>query len=367
MDGLGLAPSAEQLAFGAAVRSALVEAVAAASSDDGERLISERARELGLFSLGLSGPYGGDGTLMDAAVVTEELGRIPVEVPFVGQFLTGLALRASPVPEDVLASIADGRRRVTVAVDQDGRSAQTVRCTPTHGGCSLSGQIPFVIDAAGAHDLVIVSRSGSGEHAHLASVDQPGVEVTALPVLDITQRFGMLTLDGARSGMIVDDGPDIAIRARRRLYVLLAAAATGAAAGAFEACKRYVVQREQFGRLIGSFQIVQHKLVDMLVAVENARSATWTAARATDDGSDEAGVAAAMAKAVATENATLVTSEAIQLHGALGFTWEVGLHHLLRRAKFLELVYGDVEYHYRWIGARLLSGEVRDGVISAAI
>jgi alkylation response protein AidB-like acyl-CoA dehydrogenase len=119
----------------------------------------------------------------------------------------------------------------------------------------------------------------------------------------------------------------------------------GGAQRVLELSVAYARTREQFGRPIGSFQAIQHRLADMLVAVEGARSATWYAAWAIDEGEPEAHTAACMAKAYSSDAYAKIAGDGIQIHGGLGFTWEQDLHLYYRRAKVSERLFGDASWN----------------------
>jgi len=127
----------------------------------------------------------------------------------------------------------------------------------------------------------------------------------------------------------------------------------GAAAAIIDSSVEYVKIREQFGRAIGTFQALQHKLADMKVALENARSLTYYAAWALDNDAEDAGLACAMAKAYASEACVKVVADGIQVHGGIGFTWEHDAHLYFKRVKSGELTFGDAGVN-REIAAGLL-------------
>ena len=139
------------------------------------------------------------------------------------------------------------------------------------------------------------------------------------------------------------------------LIIQLVAGAVGGVAGtALETTRRYALQREQFGVPIGSFQAVQHLLADMYVRTALARSATYAAAAVLDDPEvGDANRASAAAKLLAGEAALANARAAIQVHGGVGFTWEMLPNYLLKRAWVLEHAFGDAEAHARAIGASI--------------
>jgi len=147
--------------------------------------------------------------------------------------------------------------------------------------------------------------------------------------------------------------PSESVRSLQLLVTMAAAEAAGAAALALEKTAAYARERRQFGLPIGTFQAVKHRLADMLVEVENARSAVYGAAWSLTDVPD-ARLPVAMAQSVATQNAVDVVAAAIQLHGGIGMTWESDLHLYLRRAKALQATYGQPSRHRETIAAALL-------------
>jgi alkylation response protein AidB-like acyl-CoA dehydrogenase len=127
--------------------------------------------------------------------------------------------------------------------------------------------------------------------------------------------------------------------------VALCAEMVGGAEKAMEMCVDYGKTRVQFGRQIGSFQAIKHKIADMKVWVENAKSVAYYAAWAADCDASEAARAASMAKAYCSEMYTRVTADAIQVHGGVGFTWDHPMHLYFKRAKSSEVLLGDTAWH----------------------
>jgi alkylation response protein AidB-like acyl-CoA dehydrogenase len=130
-------------------------------------------------------------------------------------------------------------------------------------------------------------------------------------------------------------------RALDRAATTLSAEATGLSTKVLELSRDYAKERTQFDKPIGSFQAISHKVADMLVLTENARSNTYYAAWALEEGSPDAPLAAATAKVAASEAARIVAQGGIQVHGGIGFTWEHDMHLYYRRAKWCELFLGD--------------------------
>jgi alkylation response protein AidB-like acyl-CoA dehydrogenase len=130
---------------------------------------------------------------------------------------------------------------------------------------------------------------------------------------------------------------------------------TGVAARVLDNSVTYAGQRTQFGKPIGSFQAIKHKCADMAVAVEASRSAAYYASWALAEDAPDRAKAVSIAKSFCGDAARFVCNEGIQIHGGIGFTWELGLHFYLRRAKVLEYSYGDAAYHRERVLAETLS------------
>jgi len=131
----------------------------------------------------------------------------------------------------------------------------------------------------------------------------------------------------------------------RRAAVMSSAEMLGAARRCLDMSVEYAKVREQFGQPIGSFQAIRHRCAEMLLEVDNSHAAVYYAAWALTAGAEDAAVASSICKAYVSEAARKVCGDAIQVHGGIGFTWEYDLHLYMKRAKALEPLYGDAEYH----------------------
>jgi alkylation response protein AidB-like acyl-CoA dehydrogenase len=141
-------------------------------------------------------------------------------------------------------------------------------------------------------------------------------------------------------------GAEAAIeRGLRLATVLQAAEAVGAAQRLFETTLQHARDRVQFGRPIGSFQAIKHKLADLLIELEGARAAAHFAAMAVADDREDRDIAVAVAGSTVRDTAAQVAGEAVQIHGGVGFTWEYDVHLFLRRAKVDQLLLGDPAWH----------------------
>jgi alkylation response protein AidB-like acyl-CoA dehydrogenase len=332
------------------------------------------AKLVGLGWTGLLVPaeHGGlGGSFLDLVVVLEETGRALMPGPFFSTVVGGApALLAGGSAEQratLLPRIARGELLVTLAVaEADGRfdaAGVQLPAKPTGSGFVLSGAKHFVSDAHVADLLLVATRSGgAGENGlTLCLVDRrdPGVRVTPLRTVDRTRRVCRVELDAARvpAERVVGrpgEGLPILRRTLDQAVAGLAAEMVGTAQQALDLTVAYAKERVQFGRPIGSFQAIKHKCVDMLMAVENARSLCYFAAWAVSEDAPEAHRAVAMAKAYASDMVKQVTSEAIQAHGGIGFTWEHDMHLFHRRALAQEAAFGSAPVH-RDVVAQLLA------------
>lgn len=285
-----------------------------------------RLVDVGAAGLGVDEADGGSGGgILDQMVVAEELGRAVAPVGFVASAVAAHALCSAKPGEDRsrwLSGIANGTIVAAVALDDPA----------------------LVYDAAGATLLLV-----PWDDANVGVVEGP--TVGPLASVDRTRPLAACHW-AAHSVARLDGGPTVdELRSLQRS--LYAAEAVGVAARALAMAAEYTKERRQFGLPIGTFQAVKHKLADMLIDVECARSAAYAAGWALNDGAD-ATLPAHMAQAVATEAVTRVVSTAIQLHGGIGVTWEHDLHLLLRRAKALELAMGNPGWHFDQIATALL-------------
>ena len=315
--------------------------------DDQARMPRElwsRIADLGWTALLVPADAGGLGLgLVDMTVVLEEMGRLPLPGPFFSSavFATLAAVRLGA--DELLAELATGDAIGTVALDEIGTSGDPlagVRTVATRQGDGwvLDGLKPVVPDGAAADWAIVAARDESGLAGFL--VQQP--EATAVPGLDPTRglaRMELVSTPARRLGPEGDQSP-LWRRIVDDAAVMLCAELVGACDAAFELAAEYSKSRVQFGRPIGSFQAVKHIQADMLRDLTLARVGTHYAAWASDTESADREQAAAMAKSWTPEAAISVTGDAIQVHGAVGFTWECDAHLYYKRAKATDLVLG---------------------------
>jgi len=289
--------------------------------------------DLGWMALDLPEEHGGLGLgFIAQAILLIEMGRVVMPGPYLSTVVlagSAIALGGSESQRaSLLPAIADG----------------SVICSVATG--SIESGARFVTDGHIADPVVVID----GERAFLA---EPS-ERRAVEWMDLTRHVADLTFTRAEP---LGDASLVAA-VLDRASVALAAEMLGSAERVLELSVEYAKQREQFGRPIGSFQAIKHKLADMLVDVESLRNAVYYAAWAIERGAPDAALAASVAKAAAGDLAVRVCKAGIQVHGGIGFTWESDMHLFLKRCKAGEVLFGDPTHHRERV-ARLLAARVR--------
>ena len=340
------------------------------SADAHDPALWKKMAGLGWTALGIPEEYGGMGTFLDLIVVLEEGGRSLLPGPFFATM--GLAVPAlieagtEAQKKEVLTAIAEGKARATLAfTEPSGRwdaGGVTLTAKPVGGGWRLDGVKLFVPDAAGADYTVVAARTrGEGEEGislFLVKGKPKGMTVTELQTLDMTRRWNEVRFDGVELGADALMGPqDKAWPALKRALewatAALCAEMIGGAQKVLEESTEYAKTRHQFGKPIGIYQAVSHKLADMLVLSESGRSATYYAAWAVEADAPDRSLASSMAKAYVSDAYRKVAGDGIQVHGGIGFTWEHDMHLYFKRAKASEVTLGDATYHRELVAQAL--------------
>jgi alkylation response protein AidB-like acyl-CoA dehydrogenase len=318
--------------------------------------------ELGWTGLILPAEFGGAGlTYVDLVLVMEEMGRVLLPSPFIWTMMVAEAISrggSAAQKKNLLPKIAAGELIATPAVLETSGvyppAGITLAARPTAGGFTLDGSKLFVNDAHIADCLLVAARSsGAGAEGITIFVlerDRPGISVSRLKTMDETRKLGEVRFDAvaATAADVVGEvgkGWEVLSAMGNAGRVMLSAEMMGAAQKVLEMSVEYAKVRVQFGRPIGSFQAVQHKCANMMIDVEGAKSAAYYAAWAVSNGVPEAPVAAAVAKAAASDAFRRVSAEGIQVHGGIGFTWDHDLHLYFKRAKSSEVMLGDASFN----------------------
>jgi len=318
--------------------------------------------DLGLAGLLVPEERGGAGaTAREAAVVMEELGGFVAPVSFLTSAVVATTALLHGDDDKTLGALADGgctaalvvpfsasatSFRATVRADDDGR---------------LQGRVTSVAGALDADVLLVPVSTDAGVELHrveASTVAASGAEVGVEPVisLDMTRQLADVVLTGAPSTRVVAaESGDAAVRDALEVgATLLASEQLGVAQWCLDHTVAYLLDRRQFGRQVGGFQAIKHRLADLYVMVESARAAArYAAATAAEDHPDRR-VAASLAQAYCSDVAVKAAEECIQLHGGIGMTWEHPAHLYLKRAKADQIAFGTAGAH------RLRLGELVD-------
>lgn len=301
-------------------------------------------QELGLSGIGIPEAAGGAGLgLVELAIIAEAAGAHVSALPMFGSLaVTAQAIAAGGSEaqrSQWLPALLSGEI-IAAPVAADDLVAQGDRITASSA---------FVAHGGAAQLLLVTGADGNW----LVRADSPGVTVTAQTTMDQTRPYARVSLEGA-PGERLDDPVAAESAARAAGLVTLAAEGLGLAQAALERTVAFARDRVQFGRAIGSFQAYKHRLADMMVEIEQARSAVYWAACAVDEGSDEAPLALHAAKSFAADTAFRCAGDMIQLHGGIGFTWEHDAHLYFKRARALQTLMGKGDWHREQIAAMVL-------------
>ncbi len=324
--------------------------------------------EIGVAGLAVPERYGGAGAgPVEVHIVAEELGRGLTPSPMIGSgVLAAQALLASgdtAACQRLLPAIADGTAIAALAwTGSDGHwdpGKAACRATATaegevRSGWALSGEAHHVLDGDTADVLLVAAEAPDGVGLFDVDPRPGGVIRSAVTTMDGTRRLAVVQLESAPGGRLGDRAA--LARARDLACIALSAEQVGAAQRALELTVAYTQVRVQFGRAIGSFQALQHRMADLHVLVESARSLSYAAASAAADGAPDLGLRAAAAKVYCSEVALRVAGEMIQLHGAIGITWEHEAHRYLKRAHSAAQLFGQPSEHVARIATALIDG-----------
>ncbi len=319
--------------------------------------------DLGWTGIPIAEEDGGLGLgLAEVILITEALGRGLAPEPFISAVVLAGSL-LSDAGDDLKAAWVEpciaGGRRLAVAFQETGARYDLAHvemaATAADDGWTLDG---VKIQVMGGHraDGWIVSARTAGDVAddagitlYLVPADRAGVSVVRQSRID-SRNAAIVRLEGVRGGAgdIVGEigaGLEILEKAVDRATVALCGEMLGGMSEAFDRTIAYLNEREQFGVLIGSFQALKHRAAKMFIERELARSVVMAAARAVDDSSDDARVQVSNAKARCTDAYTLLTNEALQMHGGIGMTDEHDIGLFMKHARVAEMTFGDAAFH----------------------
>lgn len=331
------------------VRAALENPSTTGSDDSLWREIAE----LGWTATTIPENYGGAGLgYLELCVLAEELGRALAPLPFASSvyLATEAILRAGDEEQKnhYLSKLASGELIGTLALAEKTGFPTPASIETTWRAGRLNGVKQPVPDALAADFAVVVARTGEGRGESsiglcLVDLHESGVEREALAALDPTRSLACLRFNDTPATLLTGPVPgwELLNQLLDRAAVLLAFEQVGGAQAALDMAKQYALERHAFGRPIGSFQAIKHKLADIYIAVELARSNCYFGAWALSTEAPELPTAAATARINAIQAFQLAAKENIQVHGGMGFTWESDCQLYYRRAKNLALMLGS--------------------------
>ncbi len=314
-----------------------------------DRALWDEMVQLGWTALAVPESAGGVGMQTIAvAALAEEVGRAALPSPLGATLLATAVLRAAnatPWLERIVAG--EPATLATTPADGSWNPADTdVEAVASGDGVTLRGAASFVLDARKAAFFVVSARGAGGVGLYAIPATAAGISVTPDRIVDLTRDQATVTFDGVRvdaAGVIAAPGKGSAALAAAEpaILVVLAADLCGAAEWQLQTTTEYARVRTQFEHPIGFFQAVKHPIVNMMIAVDRARSLTYAAACAVDHDAGDALRLARMAKAAASDAATFCADRSVQLHGGIGFTWECDVHLWFKRQLHTRMLWGD--------------------------
>lgn len=361
--------SDDQKEFGSTLRrfyeescpTAVVRAVidSDASYDAG---LWRKLSELGYLAAAIPEEYGGAGAgYLELCLVAEETGRALAPIPTVPSIYVAveclLAAGSKAQKSSWLPKLASGAAIGTLALaEQPGETTPAKVNARVTGGKLTGVKIP-VCDGAAATFAITAARNEGGELSlYLVDLSDPSVTRTPVKTIDQSRKHARLAFNATPAEPIgaIGQGWNILAGVRNRAAVLVAFEQLGGADRALEMGRDYALERYAFGRQIGSFQSIKHMLADMYVATALARSNAYYGAWALSAGSPELAAAAASTRVAATKAYQLCSTNNIQVHGGMGFTWEYDCHLHYRRSNYLALTLGGPSHWENLLIERLL-------------
>lgn len=308
----------------------------------------QKVSEMGWPATAIPEDFGGIGFgYLELCVLAEELGRAVAPIPFSSSiYLAAEAIvlaGSGDQKSTYLPKLASGEIIGTLAASEGlgAVSAESIQTTFANG--KVSGTKVPVPDGDVADFAIVAAKDGDGVTLALVDLTGEGISKVAVETVDPTRSHAEVTFTNAPAEPVGAPGEGWAIlqRVYDRAAVLIAFEQLGGADAILEMSRGYSVERYAFGRQIGSFQALKHRMADMYVKNELARSNCYYAAWALSTDAEELPVAAAGCRIAASEAYQYASKEGIQIHGGMGFTWEYDAHFYYRRSKLLALTLGS--------------------------
>ncbi len=312
--------------------------------------------EMGFAGVIINEEHGGSGLgAVEAGVIAESLGRTLTPSPFLSSgILSATVLQAagSDAQKGWLGKIAGGEAIVSLALDEGAKHAPhriQTRYEHSGNGFKLNGAKAMVLDGHVADALIVVADGDEGLSLFLIDPKMAGVEIERTVMVD-AHNAARITLKGVEvnADALIGEagqGRDPLDKALSLGRACAAASLNGAGDQAFGITVEYLKTRQQFGKLIGEFQALQHRAAHLYTELELTKAATLGALQAVDAGKETAGLSVSVAKAKAGRVAELAVQEGVQMHGGVGMTDEFDIGLFMKRVRVLNETLGDHNYH----------------------
>ena len=309
--------------------------------------------EMGWTGTAIPEEYGGLGLgMLELCIIAEELGRSLAPTPFSSSiylFAEFIKLYGNEEQKTkILPLIASGEKIGTFALSETNGTPKPSNISTEENGLKLTGTKSPVSDGQSADYIIVAANSDSNKDPNSLSLyiidkSQEGVEISELETIDPTRPACTVNLNAANCEILGEKGNgwNMIENIFNRAAVLFSFEQVGGAQVSLDEAKKYSLERFAFGRPIGSFQSLKHRMADMYVKIELARSNAYYGAWALSTDSAELPVAAAGARVSASDAFNYSSQENIQIHGGVGFTWEYDCHLFYRRSKLLSLNIGS--------------------------
>ena len=308
----------------------------------------QKVIELGWTGIRIPETYEGLGLgHLELCVIAEELGRSLAPVPFSSSvyFFTEALIKFGneEIKSDLLPKLVSGEVVGTYGIAEDTHQATESNLSVTVNSEKINGVKIAVPDAGVASHMILVVKSKSGADLRLVNLNDASVSVTPQKNLDTSRAFFKVEFKDTHSKLLGEAGEGWSYiqHLLDQAAVLFAFEQVGGSQAALDMAKAYSMERFAFGRQIGSYQAIKHKLADMYIAVTLAKSNCYYGAWALSSESAELPLAAATARVSATKAFQLCSKENIQTHGGNGFTWEYDCHLFYKRSKVLSVLLGS--------------------------
>lgn len=314
--------------------------------DDWDEHLWRALAEMGFLSAAIPSEYGGLAlTQLDLGVISQELGRANAAVPFFSSIVLAadaIALAGSPAQQaEWLPSLGDGQTVATFAYAEEAGSYPGAELTVEYSEGRLHGIKSPVADAGVADIAVVLGASSDGPVLLVTALTQAEITRTRLVSFDQLRPHYAIAFNGASAVPLAESSPDVIARLFDRAAVQASFEAVGGADACLTMARDYAMGRQLFGRALSSFQAIKHKLAELLVAIELARSNAYFGAWTADNSPANLPSAAASARLTASAAFEFGARENLQVHGGLGYTWEANCHFYYRRERTLATSLGS--------------------------